>query len=239
MSTGMTPRMLVPSMVTLFGLCAGVTTIRFAIEGHMTLAFVAVLVAGVCDGLDGTIARAVKGTSQFGVELDSLADMVSFGVAPAFMLYMWVLHEAPRLGWIVCLLYVVCAALRLARFNVDDASARPIKKTYFTGVPMPIAAYVVLTPLMLLKGAEDHFFAQPVFVMGVVVLVALLMVSTVPTFSFKSIKLPFWGALPAFIGVAVVAALILTDPWLTLAGLGGVYLVSLPVSYLTARRVKI
>lgn len=227
-------RILLPNMITIAGLCAGLTAIRFAFQGNMEMAFFAVLVAAVCDGLDGTVARAVKGTSQFGVELDSLADMVSFGVAPAFMLYMWVLSDVPRFGWAVCLLYVVCSALRLARFNVDDSSPKPIKKAYFTGVPMPMAAYLVLSPLMLLKGAEDHFFAQPNLVMMVVIAVSALMVSKIPTFSPKSIKLPFWFALPAFLGVALAAAFMLTDPWLTLAGIGGIYVLLLPVSYYVA-----
>lgn len=230
---------LIPNMVTLFGLCAGVTAIRFAVAGDLEKAFFAVLVAAVADGLDGALARSLRAKSSVGAELDSLADMVSFGVAPAVMLYVWVLSDVPRFGWLVCLIYVLCAALRLARFNVTQANAAASgqkNKAFFTGVPMPAAAYLALTPLMLLKGMEDPFFARPELVIPVVLAVAALMVSPIPTFAPRRLKLPFMAALPVFISVAAVAAFMLTDPWLTLAALGSVYLLTVPVSYVMAKK---
>lgn len=232
---GLPVRMLIPNMVTIAGLCAGVSAIRFAIIGDFNAAIFAIVFAALCDGLDGRIARMLRGTSQFGVELDSLADMVSFGVAPAMMLYLWTLQDLPRFGWTISLVFVACAALRLARFNTrasgeDDPKMVAMNKKFFVGVPMPAAAYLALTPLFLSKGVDVHFFTQPIVVAGFLVCISLLMVSRIPTFAFKSAHLPYMATLPLLVGVAAWMSFLMSDPWVALAALGGLYLLTLPIS---------
>ena len=232
---GLPARVLVPNMVTIAGLCAGVTAIRFAFEGQFTAAVFAIMFAALCDGLDGRLARMLRGTSQFGVELDSLADMVSFGVAPALMLYFWTLQDLPRFGWMISLVFVACAALRLARFNTrtageDDPELMKLNKKFFTGVPMPAAAYLALTPLFLSKGVDEIIFTEPTVVAGFLVVIALLMVSRIPTFAFKGMHLPYILTLPLLVGVAAWMSILMSDPWVALAALGAAYLVTLPIS---------
>lgn len=232
---GLPVNILLPNMVTIAGLCAGVSAIRFAIMGNFTAAILAVLVAALCDGLDGRIARMLRGTSQFGVELDSLSDMVSFGVAPAIMLYLWTLQDLPRFGWTISLVFVACAALRLARFNTrssgeDDPDMVDMDKRFFVGVPMPAAAFLALTPLFLSKGVDETFFTQPLVVAGFLVCISLLMVSRIPTFAFKGMHLPYIATIPLLVGVAAWASFVMSDPWVALAGLGFVYLLTLPLS---------
>jgi len=236
-SSGLPVRMLIPNMITIAGLCAGVTAIRFAISGNFTAAIFAIIFAALCDGLDGRVARMLRGTSQFGVELDSLADMVSFGVAPAVMVYLWTLQDLPRFGWTISLVYVACAALRLARFNTrasgeDDPKLVATNKQFFTGVPMPAAAYLALTPLFLSKGVDEAFFTQPIVVAVFFLVVSGLMVSRIPTFAFKSMHLPYYVTLPLLIGVAIWMSILMSDPWVALAGLGFMYLLTLPLSML-------
>lgn len=240
---GLPVRMLIPNMITIAGLCAGVTAIRFAIAGNFTAAIFAIIFAALCDGLDGRVARMLRGTSQFGVELDSLADMVSFGVAPAVMVYLWSLQDLPRFGWTISLVFVACAALRLARFNTrssgeDDPKLVAMNKQFFVGVPMPAAAYLALTPLFLSKGIDEAFFAEPLVVAVFFLVVAALMVSRVPTFAFKSMHLPYYVTLPLLIGVAIWMSLLFSDPWLALAGLGFLYLLTLPLSVLRYWRLN-
>lgn len=234
---GLPVRMLIPNMITIAGLCAGVTAIRFAIMGNFTIAIFAIIFAALCDGLDGRVARMLKGTSQFGVELDSLSDMVSFGVAPALMVYLWTLQDLPRFGWTISLVFVACAALRLARFNTrssgeDDPKLVAMNKKFFVGVPMPAAAYLALTPLFLSKGVDKAFFTEPLVVAGFFLAISALMVSRVPTFAFKSMHLPYYVTLPTLIGVAIWMSFLMSDPWVALAALGFLYLLTIPLSML-------
>ena len=143
-----TARMLLPNMLTLIGVCIGLTSIRFALDGKFEFAIVAIIFAALIDGLDGRIARLIKGTSKVGKELDSLTDMISFGVAPAFIMYFWKLNTLGRFGWLLCLVYVICVALRLARFNVNSNQESSWRDNFFEGVPSPAGGILVLTPLI-------------------------------------------------------------------------------------------
>ena len=142
-------RMLLPNMLTLIGVCIGLTSIRFALDGRFELAIIAIMFAALIDGLDGRIARLIKGTSKVGKELDSLTDVISFGVAPAFIMYFWTLSSLGKIGWLISLIYVVCVALRLARFNISTGSEVSWKDNFFQGVPSPAGGILVLTPLIL------------------------------------------------------------------------------------------
>ncbi len=141
-------RVILPNMLTLIGVCIGLTSIRFALDGRFEFAIVAIILAAVIDGLDGRIARLIKGTSKVGKELDSLTDMISFGVAPAFIMYFWKLNTLGRFGWLVCLIYVICVALRLARFNINSGQEPSWRDNFFEGVPSPAGGILVLTPLI-------------------------------------------------------------------------------------------
>ena len=150
-------RVILPNMLTLIGVCIGLTSIRFALDGRYEFAIIAIIIAAVIDGLDGRIARLIKGTSKVGKELDSLTDMISFGVAPAFIMYFWKLNELGRFGWLVCLIYVICVALRLARFNVNTGSEPSWRDNFFEGVPSPAGGILVLTPLIFSMSSIELF----------------------------------------------------------------------------------
>jgi CDP-diacylglycerol--serine O-phosphatidyltransferase len=232
-------RILVPNVITLLALCAGLTAIRLAAEDKLELAVAAIVFAAVLDGVDGRIARLLKGTSRFGAELDSLADFVNFGVAPALMLYFWGLHELKSLGWIAALAFAICAGLRLARFNVmlDDPGRPAWAANYFVGVPAPAGAIIVLLPIYV------HFLGMPLLVVipPLVFLytlaIAFLMVSRLPVFSGKKLgtRVSPDMVLPVFVLVVMFFALLLSYPWeiLTLGTLG--YLVSLPLGWWSYR----
>jgi CDP-diacylglycerol---serine O-phosphatidyltransferase len=223
---------LIPNMMTVAALCAGLTAIRFGIQDRFHEAVLFVVLAGVFDGLDGRLARMLNSTSKLGAELDSLADLVSFGVAPALILYMWSMQDAGVVGWLPMLLLAVCAALRLARFNVmmvgSDLPAYAYN--YFVGVPAPAAAAVALMPLMLSFEIGVRWVSSPWLVGCWAVMVGALMVSTLPTFSFKRLKVPQRWAFFVLIAIAMVATLLLTRTWLALVGIGAVYLATIPVS---------
>ena len=181
-------RMILPNAITLIGVCIGLTSIKFALDGKFATAVVAVLFAGLMDALDGRIARLIKGTSKMGKELDSLGDVISFGVAPAFIMYFWSLQYLNKLGWFVCLIYVICVALRLARFNINSEEEPSWKDNFFEGVPAPAGGIIVLMPLVLsFSGMEEFFFKinydqmVPIFF----IIISILLISTVPTYSFK------------------------------------------------------
>ena len=150
-------RVILPNMLTLIGVCIGLTSIRFALDGSYEFAIIAIIIAAVIDGLDGRIARLIKGTSKVGKELDSLTDMISFGVAPAFIMYFWKLNELGRFGWLVCLIYVICVALRLARFNVNTGGEPSWRDNFFEGVPSPAGGILVLTPLIFSMSSIEVF----------------------------------------------------------------------------------
>ena len=233
-------RTLVPNVVTLLALCAGLTAIRMAFEDRYTLALAAIVFAAFLDGIDGRLARLLKGTSRFGAELDSLADFVNFGVAPALILYFWGLHELKSAGWIAAMVFAICAALRLARFNVasDDPNRPAWAGNFFVGVPAPAGAIVVLLPIYL------HFLGLPqvalvTFVYTVVI--ALLMVSRLPVFSGKrlSTRVPREMVLPVLVLVVLFFALLLSYPWLVLTVGTIAYLACLPFGWMAYRRLEL
>jgi CDP-diacylglycerol--serine O-phosphatidyltransferase len=232
-------RTVVPNVITLLALCAGLTAIRLAAEGTFDWAVFAIVAAAVLDGVDGRVARLLKGTSRFGAELDSLADFVNFGVAPAMTLYFWSLHEMAALGWIAALAFTIAGGLRLARFNVtSDDPARPSwAARFFTGVPAPAGAIMVLLPLFLNRlGFPAPAFAVPLTV-AYVLAVAFLMVSRLPVYSGKNVgqRVPPDILLPVIVAVVLGFALLIAYPWPVLAMLALLCLASLPFSYVAYR----
>ena len=184
-------RIILPNILTLFGVCIGLSSIKFAFDGNFELAIIAVIVAGIIDGLDGRIARLIKATSKVGKELDSLTDVISFGVAPAFIMYFWSLVEIGRLGWLVALIYVVCVALRLARFNVSSSEEPSWKDNFFVGIPSPAGGILVLMPLIYSKSELQIInLNYSYFVPALFILISILLISKLPTYSFKKIAVP-------------------------------------------------
>jgi CDP-diacylglycerol--serine O-phosphatidyltransferase len=239
---GLSFNRLIPNIMTMLGLCAGLVAIRFAIDGRWPQAAAFIVVAGVIDGLDGRLARLLKATSRFGAEFDSLADFLSFGVAPALVLYLWTMQSVGPLGFVPCLLFAVCSSLRLARFNAAlDVGLEKPKPAYaynfFTGVPAPAGAGCALFPLFAALALGEWgwtmtagAFGHPVFVGVVLVVVGGLMVSTLPTWSFKNFKVPRAAILPLLLGVGAYVALLVAEPWAALAAAGAIYLGMLPFS---------
>ncbi|MBR0751647.1 CDP-diacylglycerol--serine O-phosphatidyltransferase [Bradyrhizobium jicamae] len=223
-------RMLVPNMITLLAICAGLTAIRLSTEGRMELAVAAIVFAAVLDGIDGRVARLMKGQSKFGAELDSLADFVNFGVAPGLILYFWQLHDLNNGGWIAAMVFAISGGLRLARFNasIDDPNKPPFAANYFTGVPAPAGAVTALLPVYL------SFLGVPMppatLTAFYTLLIAFLMVSRLPVFSGKSVKMrvPPEMVLPVFVAVVFFVALLIGYPWHILSAGTVLYLLSLP-----------
>jgi CDP-diacylglycerol---serine O-phosphatidyltransferase len=230
-------RMLVPNIITLLALCAGLTAIRLTIEGRIELALGAIVFAAVLDGLDGRVARLIKGQSRFGAELDSLADFVNFGVTPALILYFWKLNELANVGWIAAMVFAISGGLRLARFNVaiDDPNKPAYAENFFTGVPAPAGALCALLPIYLsLLGAP----ALPAIVITLYVLtIAFLMVSRLPVFSGKKfgVRVPREMVLPVIVLVILVTALLIGYPWHVLSAGTILFLCSLPVGWMNYR----
>ena len=225
-------RLLLPNLVTLLSMCSGLTGMRLAIEGRLDLAVIAILVAAVLDGLDGRIARMMKGTSRFGAELDSLSDFVSFGVAPAVILYVFALKELHGLGWIISLLFASASALRLARFNVMiDDPARPLwQKDFFVGMPAPAGALTALLPVYLTL-IDMPLPAGTVLVQALYLLfIAFMMISRIPTYAGKTIgtRVPRALVVPLFILVVVAVAMLAAMPFEMLAAITLIYLVCIP-----------
>jgi CDP-diacylglycerol--serine O-phosphatidyltransferase len=226
-------RIIVPNLVTLLALCMGLTAIRFASEGQYETAVVAVIVAAILDGLDGRIARVLRGTSRFGAELDSLADFVDFGVAPALILYFWGLHEMKSFGWFAALVFAIAAALRLARFNVmaDDPNRPPWQVHFFTGMPAPAGAIAGLLPLYLNLSilAVPNVRALVPFEIAYVLTVALLMASPIPHFSGKRIgRVPREYVIVVLFGVVTCVLLLAIFPMEMLIALTLIYLATIP-----------
>src|SRR5712675_3801193 len=233
-------RTLVPNLITLLALCAGLTGIRLAIEGRLEWAVAAIVFAAVLDGLDGRVARMLKGTSRFGAELDSLADFVNFGVAPALILYFWGLHELGNPGWIAAMVFAICAGLRLARFNVmiDDPNRPAWAANFFVGMPAPGGAITVLLPIYVTFLGLPHLAFTAPLVLFYTLAIAFLMVSRLPVFSGKRVgkRVAPEMVLPLFVVVVLVFALLISYPWVVLT-IGTVcYLASLPVGWLSYRR---
>ncbi|MCA3612235.1 MAG: phosphatidylcholine/phosphatidylserine synthase [Methylobacterium sp.] len=227
-------RMLIPNLVTLLALAAGLTAVKFALEGRFDMASISIMTAAVLDGLDGRIARALGGTSRFGAELDSLADFVSFGCAPALVLYMWVMKDVKTAGWIAGLVLAFAQALRLARFNVMiDSPAKPEwQKAFAVGVPAPSGAMMALLPLNLHLAGVPSFSGESILVMIWTVLTGILAVSWLPTFSGKGLKTPVsrqW-AIPLLLLAGIVILLLVSHPFETVSALTLAYVACLPVS---------
>mgnify|MGYP003324661446 FL=1 len=203
-------RMILPNMLTLIGVCIGLTSIRFALDGRFELAIIAILFAALIDGLDGRIARLIRGTSKVGKELDSLTDMISFGVAPAFIMYFWKLNTLGRFGWLLCLVYVICVALRLARFNINSNQEPSWRDNFFEGVPSPAGGILVLTPLIIsLSGFNfvqlNYDLMVPIFFIAT----SFLLISKFPSYSFKKIVIPRKTTIFLLFGIVLFFGLLL------------------------------
>ncbi|MEG3175050.1 phosphatidylcholine/phosphatidylserine synthase [Sphingomonas sp. RB3P16] len=237
---GLPLRAVAPNAVTALALCSGLTGIRFAISGQWETAVLMVMIASVLDGIDGRIARMVRGESRFGAELDSLSDAISFGVSPALILYLWSLKDVPRFGWLVALVFAVFCALRLARFNAGiDVAEQPHKSAGFlTGAPSPVGAGLAMLPLYLSFWTGLDIWRSPMIVGPWVALMAVLMVSSVATFSWSSLKLRNNIRFEAIAVVVLLGAALISAPWHTLTFLCVAYLASVPFSIIAYARVK-
>src|SRR3954447_17018399 len=235
-------RMLVPNLITLLALCAGLTAIRLAFEQRLEWAVAAIVFGAMVDGIDGRVARMLKGTSKFGAELDSLADFVNFGVAPALILYFWGLHEIKSVGWIAAMVFAICAALRLARFNVmiDDPNKPAWAGNFFTGIPAPAGAITVLLPIYLFFLGMPANLAAIWVVFFYCLAIALLMVSRLPVFSGKRVgkRVPPEMVLPVFVLVVLFFALLISFPWIVLSAGTAVYLACLPLGWWSYREYQ-
>jgi CDP-diacylglycerol--serine O-phosphatidyltransferase len=240
---GLTLRAVVPNAITAAALCSGLTGVRFAIVGEWEKSLFAILLAGMLDGIDGRIARLLKAQSRFGAELDSLADSLSFGMAPALVLFLWSLQELPRFGWFASLAFAICCALRLARFNARiDEDDQPHKSAGFlTGVPAPVGAGLAFLPMYLWIATREPLFREPWLVAAWVAAMAFLMISNIATLSWKSIRPGRSIRLEAIALVGLVFAALLTEPWWTLAAICALYLALMPlgiVKYAGVRRQR-
>ena len=235
-------RALLPNLVTLLALCLGLTAIRMAIEGRMDLAVAGIVIAAILDGIDGRLARYLQAQSRFGAELDSLADFMNFGCAPALILFFWGLGPLQTLGWVVMLIFAICAALRLARFNVmlDDPNRPAFAGNFFVGMPAPAAAVVVLLPVYLeMLGLPRFAFSAPLYLIFALA-IALLMVSKIPTWSGKklSARVPRDYVLPILVMVVLFVALLLSYPWQLLTLVVLAYLGTIPLAFMHYRRLE-
>lgn len=237
---GLGMRAVVPNAITAAALCAGLTGIRFAIVGDWEKSLFAIILAGLLDGIDGRIARLLKAQSRFGAELDSLADSLSFGVAPALVLFLWSLQGLPRLGWFAALGFAICCVLRLARFNAQiDVAEQPHKSAGFlTGVPAPVGAGVAFLPFYLWLASGEEIFRNPVLVGLWTAAIAFLMISNIATLSWKSVRPSSDVRLPAIALAGLLVAALLTEPWWTLALISVVYLALMPLGIIRYAKVR-
>ena len=226
-------------MLTLIGVCIGLSSIRFALDGKFEFAIIAIMFAALIDGLDGRIARLIKGTSKVGKELDSLTDMISFGVAPAFIMYFWKLNTLGRFGWLLCLVYVVCVALRLARFNINTGQAPAWKDNFFEGVPSPAGGILVLMPLIIsLSGFELININYNVIVPIFFIITSLLLISKFPTCSFKKIVIQRKTTIFLLFGIVLFFGLLLIYTFNVIAISGIIYLSLIPISFFHFQKLR-
>ena len=232
-------RVILPNMLTLIGVCIGLTSIRFALDGKFEFAIIAIIFAALIDGLDGRIARLIKGTSKVGKELDSLTDMISFGVAPAFIMYFWKLDTLGRFGWLVCLIYVICVALRLARFNVNSNQDPSWKDNFFEGVPSPAGGILVLTPLIISQTNFNYIqLNYDIIVPAFFITTSLLLISKFPSYSFKKIVIQRKTTIFLLFGIVLFFGLLLIYPFSIISISAVVYLLMLPISFFHYQKLK-
>ncbi|SNT35148.1 CDP-diacylglycerol--serine O-phosphatidyltransferase [Antarctobacter heliothermus] len=230
---------LLPNLLTIAAVCAGLTAIRFGYEGNFEMAVRLVLAACVLDGLDGRLARLMNRCSDVGAELDSLADFVNFGVAPVLILHSWALQDFRRAGWIAVLIYTTCCLLRLARFNVSSRSeTEKLSSDFFVGVPSPAGAILVMLPMVVSFAISDLPLTPPAFVAVHICLIGLLLISRIPTYSFKNVTIDRANAKYFLLGAAVLAAALLTYLWATLTMLSFAYISCLVWAYRTSRKTQ-
>ena len=235
-------RKIAPNIVTMLALCAGVTSIRYSIQQDWIKAVIYIFIAAVFDGLDGRVARFLKGSTKFGAELDSLCDYVSFGVAPAILMFQWSLNSLPKFGWFFCLLMVIGQAMRLARFNtmLEEEPQPEYWHNFFVGVPAPAAAGIALMPCMISFDFPEisYIVRSHTFCASILCLVTFLMVSRIPTISTKRMKVPSYLLMPLMLIVVLFASFIITQPWLTLGLMVIGYIISLPIGILIFLKIK-
>ena len=232
-------RFILPNLLTIIGVCLGISSIKFALDENYSLAVIFIVFAAILDALDGRIARLIKGTTEFGKELDSLTDFVSFGIAPAFILYFWELKNYGKIGWAITLIFSVCCVLRLARFNLTKISEdAEWKQNYFEGVPSPAGAGLALLPLVYelseLKFSIDLKNLIPVYI----VIVALLLISKIPTYSLKKIKISSELSIFLLFGIVVIFISLTFFTFESLLVIGGIYLLSIPLSLYSYKKTK-
>lgn len=228
-----------PNMITILALCAGLTSIRYGFNGQWDRAVLAIVIAAMLDGVDGRVARLLRGTSKFGAELDSLADAISFGVAPALVMFLWAMHDAGGIGWAICLLHAICTVLRLARFNTMVGQDLPHwAHNYFTGMPSPAGAGIAILPLIFWLLTDERVFAHPIVGGFFLISSALLMVSRVPIYSGKHVRLKPQYVVPLMVLVGVFAGFLVSEPWATLSFVGLAYVATIPMSVWSYRRLQ-
>ena len=232
-------RVILPNMLTLIGVCIGLTSIRFALDEKFEFAIIAIIFAALFDWLDGRIARLIKGTSEVGKELDSLADVISFGVAPAFIMYFWKLNELGRFGWLLCLIYVSCVALRLARFNVNSNREPSWRDNFFEGVPSPAGGILVLTPLIVSVTSFDYIALNYDFIVpACFIIISLLLISKFPSYSFKKIIVQRKATIFLLFGIVLFLGLLLIYPFNVISISSIIYLLMLPISFFHFQKLK-
>ena len=232
-------RVILPNMFTLVGVCIGLSSIKFAFDEKFTLSIIAIIVAAIIDGLDGRIARLIQGTSKVGKELDSLTDVISFGVAPAFIMYFWKLNELGRVGWLICLIYVVCVALRLARFNVNSGQEPSWKDNFFEGVPSPAGGVLVLMPLIYsLSDIQILNINYDFFVPILFITISILLISKVPTYALKKISVPRSMTIFLLLAVVLYFGLLLLYTFNAIVISGLIYFIMIPISVMHYNNMK-
>ena len=232
-------RMILPNALTLIGVCIGLSSIKFALDLKFELSIIAIIFAAVIDGLDGRVARLIKGTSKVGKELDSLTDVISFGVAPAFIMYFWNLNNLGKFGWLLCLIYVVCVALRLARFNINSNVEPSWRDNFFEGVPSPAGGILVLMPLMFSLSGLNTFNVNYNFIVpAFFIITSFLLISKFPTYSLKKIIIPRTMTIFLLFGIVLFFGLLLFYTFKILALSGLVYLILIPISFFHYKKIK-
>ena len=237
--SGKNTRVLLPNMFTLVGVCIGLSSIKFAFDGNFQLSVISIIIAAILDGLDGRVARLIKGVSRVGKELDSLTDVISFGVAPAFIMYFWKLNELGRIGWLIFLAYVICVALRLARFNVNSETEPSWKDNFFEGIPSPAGGILVLLPLILeLSEFKINLINNEKLVPILFIIISILLISKIPTYSLKKIVVPRKTTIFLLLAIILYFGSILIYTFNAILISGVIYLLIIPVSAFHFLKIK-